>query len=82
MTHAKPVLLALSVFVINVNYFCRSAPAIFAGRDQGDERAGDRGVPGVVIRRGRSHPYDSDSRRRTRRARWRVAQRHRSGAAG
>jgi hypothetical protein len=35
--------------LINVNYFCRSAPAIFAGRDQGDERAGDRGVPGVVV---------------------------------
>jgi hypothetical protein len=35
--------------VIDVNYFRRSAPAIFAGRDQGGERAGDRGVPGVMV---------------------------------
>ncbi len=35
--------------MINVNYFCRSAPVIFAGRDQGDERASDCGVPGVVV---------------------------------
>ena len=35
--------------VINVNYFCRLAATRFAGRDQGDERTGDRGMPWVVV---------------------------------
>jgi hypothetical protein len=35
--------------VINVNYFCRLATTISSGRDQGDERAGDSGVPEVVV---------------------------------
>jgi len=34
--------------VINVNYFCRSPTAIFAGRGQVDGHTGDRGMAWVV----------------------------------